>query len=293
MQLGALPPYTQTDGLTCNLARDFNGAGDEYAAAQAQCDADVNCGGIYDFACDDSGFTLCDVGYTEQSVDSGCMYRKPEGGQFALDSSEHQHVTSGGLQIGENCGSQTINGITATHSATIEGVVTLLAVRDLAALTFSGESSTFFGLSAQADNGLSSSVDITTTSSWMKLTSDADASDDGSSDIALTGARSLVSATAMDLDSASGDITADDSLVLEANTGIHVHNSITISGSEHEVKIQSDKDSISEHGMLTLADGTTLSSTDSLVWITAYDVNLEVRLSSLPPLLPILMCVQL
>lgn len=69
--------YAQTDGVTCSLPRTENAGGATYDGAKYNCDADPTCAGIYDDACDGTYFTLCDAGYSEESVEAGCMYRKP------------------------------------------------------------------------------------------------------------------------------------------------------------------------------------------------------------------------
>ena len=40
---------------------------------------DSNCAAIYDGSCDNDGFYLCRVGYTEKVAGSSCLYIKPVG----------------------------------------------------------------------------------------------------------------------------------------------------------------------------------------------------------------------
>ena len=84
--------------------------------------------------------------------------------QMTLSGAELQYIHSEGLTIGgEICGKQTVNGITKDHGQFLSGIVSLHAVRDGANIDFSGTSSTFVSMHAQADSGIALLVDLSTT----------------------------------------------------------------------------------------------------------------------------------
>ena len=76
-------------------------------------------------------------------------------GQLGLTGTELQLITATGMTIGGGqCGSQTLGGISATHSNGISQMLTLLASRNDATVTFSGSDSVFNAVAAQADKAL-------------------------------------------------------------------------------------------------------------------------------------------
>ena len=76
-------------------------------------------------------------------------------GQLGLTDAEFGKITANGMTIGgAACGSQTVSGVTAANSDKVSGVLTLLASRDEATVTFSSAGSTLNALVAAADKGV-------------------------------------------------------------------------------------------------------------------------------------------
>ena len=60
-----------------HCAQDDYGSYTHVEAATYACTRDSDCAAIYDDYCDNQGFSLCPLGYTEKSSSSSCLYIKP------------------------------------------------------------------------------------------------------------------------------------------------------------------------------------------------------------------------
>jgi hypothetical protein len=91
-----------------------------------------------------------------------------------IEADELQRLTSTGLTIGSLGVNEDIHvhSIKDNDSVGITGTVTLLATVDGSKITFGTLSSTFYGLAAQADDGIEVDVSLTTTASIMYLDGD-------------------------------------------------------------------------------------------------------------------------
>jgi hypothetical protein len=90
-------------------------------------------------------------------------------------------ATTGMTIGGARCGSQVVDAVLATNSASLLGMLTLLATRDDAQVTFSGTSSTFNAMAVQADNGVLVQADASTVVGVLYL--DADSDDNSTTDV--------------------------------------------------------------------------------------------------------------
>jgi len=197
-------------------------------------------------------------------------------GDFSINAAEMTRTTSAGLVLGgPQCGSQVIEAILRANSNGIEGVVTLVASKQLASVTFSAAPSTFYGLAAQADDGVFLQVDITTTESYLSL--DGDIEDDSVNDISnkVTFAVdvTVLSKTSMTLESTTGHMENAGALSLIAGSGISVFNNILGIAAGNAIVLNADYESHGD-GTITVAATRTITSNDGDITVTAWDVDL-------------------
>jgi hypothetical protein len=199
-------------------------------------------------------------------------------GSFAFDVYEVQRVTSGGLVVGGPISALiTTTGLTAANTNAIAGIVTVMASRDNAKVVFGSSASTFYGLAAQADNGVVLEVDLTASLGVMTLDGDMDDSntDDNDNQLLLKGARTLSSTGLMTLDSTTGGIVRSgmSTLRLHGKAGITVNDNLSQTLSGHPVVINADHDASGE-GVFTVASGKKLETNNGVLTITASDIQL-------------------
>jgi hypothetical protein len=170
-------------------------------------------------------------------------------GQMHIDTSELTRITTTGgprssLTIGNAASAGfTIDGITAGSSDAID-IVHLIATKSGVSVAFTGDSSTFSGLSVTAHTSDTFQDDITVTSTSL-LTMSA-------------GATGLVNA---------GKLT------LSARTGIYITDTMAASANGERVVMDADTDQTAS-GTLTVASTKTITSNKSDVIITAWDVDI-------------------
>jgi filamentous hemagglutinin family protein len=98
-------------------------------------------------------------------------------GAFSLSGAELEKISAGNLSIGDSTtGNITVDGVTAANSDNITGTTTLNATGSGKTVTFSGTASTFNALTANAENGITVSGDLTTEGAAIF---DADSDNDG------------------------------------------------------------------------------------------------------------------
>ena len=142
-----------------------------------------------------------------------------------------------------------------------------------------GKGSTFYGLSAQSDDGVDIRVDITTVGvSGGYITIDGDADNqsvlDTFNSIDFTDGRTLKSNSMLTLEATTGKITLLGTLSLLAKSGIEIHNSMEQQLSQKRLIINADSDG-SGDGTFTTSGGTMIYSKNSDVTVTAWDIDLE------------------
>ena len=80
------PPPGVVDGWTRHASSacasssrgSHNGAGTTWSDATAACSSDANCGALWDYLCDGSGFSKCDNGYAPLVSGNGCVWVQPD-----------------------------------------------------------------------------------------------------------------------------------------------------------------------------------------------------------------------
>jgi hypothetical protein len=197
-------------------------------------------------------------------------------GQLSLAASELQQITATGMTIGgTTCGSQTVDGVTTVSSAGISQVLTMLASRDDASVTFSSTGSSFNALSVQSDNGIAVQVDITTTGGTLFLDGDLDNSQagDSTSNVTLGVDVTVTAFSVLTLSSTTGFLEAAGALTLAAGSGIVINDHFNAMNSGNSLVINSDNDS-SGDGTLTLQTGKNLVSYNGPIQVTAFDVTI-------------------
>lgn len=194
-------------------------------------------------------------------------------GAWSLSGAELERITAAGLSIGGTTnGNLTVDGVTAAQSANIAGSVTLRATGSGRSIAFSGGASTFRSLTAEADNGISVSTNITTTIGDLVLDGDFDDALDGNDAIQFAGG-TLTSANQMILRATIGGLQATGNLVLQANNGVRLEGSLVMTGSG-SILINDDADA-NGTGTFEVNDGFTVNSGNNPLTIVSADIDLH------------------
>jgi hypothetical protein len=193
-----------------------------------------------------------------------------------IEAEELEVIESGGLIVGSAGVNNNVNivGIKARHSNGITGLVTLVATQDDAQVVFQSKGSTFWGVHAQADNGIVSSVDATATSGSLLFDGDFEHEyvGDTTNTITSLSGRTYKAATMMTLQAKTGWISPLGTLTLSAGAGIVLHDNIL--GTSGAITINSDSDSDGE-GILTVESEKRVYTADSMLTITVSDLVLD------------------
>ena len=208
-------------------------------------------------------------------------------GAANIDTSEFQRVTSGGLQIGAYGGPNTdiyVENLGATATNNVAGICTFLATVDDSQITFQTTASTFYALSAQADNGLISLVDLYTTVGNIHM--DADYENSSTADIQRSIFGDQISLNANDqliLESHSGTMRMNGAFTLSAGNGILITGSLNQLEQVDEMLdpliIYADSDGING-GMFNASNITAITTDSNSIIITASDIDLRGTLST-------------
>lgn len=155
----------------------------------------------------------------------------------------------------------TVESVAAINVENITGTVTLDAIRDDANITFSGGSSTFRRLTANADNGIIVTADLSTTIGNLALNGDADGAipvpvPDSADSIVIADGRAIFAGQALLLSAARGGITGMGVTTLVANEGIVIGSNLTSTGL---LTLNSDINA-DGFGALSIAAGTTTTT---------------------------------
>lgn len=194
-------------------------------------------------------------------------------GDMTIDNDELGRISANNLRIGGGpTGAITVSAVSAAASDGISGTVQLRS-NDL--ITFSAGASTFNTLEANADKGIRVNANITTDRGSLTLNGDANIGGDGDNNILFAANRTLTSAGLISLAASGGNMSAAGPLTLRAANGISILNTLAVAGS---VVMNADTDN--NGGGFTLSTGSTLSSGNSSLTITAATIQLDGSLNS-------------
>ena len=192
------------------------------------------------------------------------------------DAAEFASVASSGLTIGSGGINKSIKVVNIHHaiSNNTVGTVTLIATADDSSVQFITSASTFYGLAAQADNGIDIAVGLTATVGILYMDADKDDASDASDKVTVVASVALTAETILTLEATTGSIVPAGALSLTAGAGIVVLNDMqsTATGASAMV-INADQESTGD-GTLTLSAGKTIMSNDSSIVITAWDMDI-------------------
>ena len=201
--------------------------------------------------------------------------------EMTIEGAEFGLMTCTGFSIGSlgQCGSQVIGNITKANTENIGGIVSLLAIRPGAGMTFTAGSTTFNTLNVQADAGISVEQGINSIVGKLHLDSDADNSDnlEVTTDLTFSGNFGVSSANTLTLEATQGTMTMDGALTLFAGSGVVIQESLqSVSASVgNPMVINADYDSAARDGTLTLFDTKRISTNQGQITITAWDIDLS------------------
>jgi hypothetical protein len=164
--------------------------------------------------------------------------------EMTVEGETLQKLDSTGLTLGSlgiNKGMKVAN-VTALHSNSVSGVLTMIASTDDSLISFETAPSTFFGLAAQADAGITVQADLTTTSAQLYLDADYDNSvlGDTPNTVIFADGRLITAKTVMTLESTTSSLTAQGTLTLQAGTGIVILDNMNSVAAGKAVVINSD-----------------------------------------------------
>jgi len=200
-------------------------------------------------------------------------------GQQELSGSELALITASGLSIGKagvNLNVE-VSEVTASHSNGITGVVTLIASTDGSSIVFgSAGSSTFYALSAQADNGISIMSSVTVTGGSVHLNGDTDdsSSTDSANRITFAADKTLQAKQTMTIECTAGNVQAQGALSLLAGTGMVILTDV-LGLSDQPLMLHADYESDGTDGTLTIAAGKTISTANGDFEVIAFDLDMR------------------
>ena len=173
-----------------------------------------------------------------------------------------------------------VDGVTQVSSNELGPVVSLIAKHDNAVITFSGSASTFNAIVAQADDGVSASVDIDATSGVVYLDGDTDETLDTASRIDLSSGRTLKAETLLTLAADTGVIVGAGATTLKANSGIIFLSGYNVSVSGSNPLVINANSYADDGGTLTIAAARTVSSNNNHITISSWDIDFQGSLSA-------------
>ncbi|MEO1529362.1 MAG: hypothetical protein AAFX06_28410, partial [Planctomycetota bacterium] len=195
----------------------------------------------------------------------------PGAGGIEITGSELQSLTATTFTLTTN-GEVIVGGITAANSNNISGTLTINA----AEITFDSGTSTFNTLVAQANQGILVNGNLITDTGELTLDGDTNASVDvGADSIDFTSGVQVRAATVLTLRAETGSLTAADA-TFQAAEGIHLQHSLAATGA---ISFEADTTTGSA-GVLTLATGANLTTSDFAISISADDLSLGGNIDS-------------
>ncbi|MDM4014756.1 beta strand repeat-containing protein [Roseiconus lacunae] len=184
-------------------------------------------------------------------------------GGMNLSNTDLQDFTATGLTI-STAGDIVVDGY--AQSPTITGTTSLEAQ----SITFSGSTSTFETLSANADDQIVVATNVFTATGDLTLNADADSVVDPNDSLSFADGVTVTSAGQLVLQANRGDLIAAGELNLRSADGMVIKDSLTTAG---ELTIDSDTDNTGA-GTFTVETGVTLTSNDHAISLTVGDLSI-------------------
>jgi hypothetical protein len=194
-----------------------------------------------------------------------------------ISNAELQRLNAGGLVLGGNSGgSITVNGITAAGSNSVSGEVSLVALADNVQVLVETSPSTFNIVSMHADNGVVIKADITADAGSMYINGDVEnsSSEDSINTVGATDGRTIKAKTVLTLQAKMNGILPAGTLSLLGGKGIVLLDSLTGGNNNMDLVINADYE-IAGDGAFTITATKTVTSNDSRIILTAWDVDLS------------------
>ena len=199
------------------------------------------------------------------------------GQEFNIDDAELAYLTAGSTTItvlGDD--DIYVSGVSDAAGEKL-GAVTLTATGDNSTITFDTAAAQFDSLTANADSGITISQNITTDTGNIVLEGDADNAADTNDNISISNGVNLTSSSgSVSLAATTGGIDAAGALTINAASGVTLSDTYTAAGAG-ALTVNADTDGV---GGGTFTAGSTITTVDSLVSITAADVALSGNVDS-------------
>ena len=185
-----------------------------------------------------------------------------------LSGTELQNVSASDLNF-QTSGSIIVDNLTATDTNSIGGTTGLVSS---GSVTFSASGATFNALSVSADDRIAIDGQLATDSGNLFLDGDADDSADGNDDLTFAASVQVTSAGSLTISATTGGISGSGQLTLEAADGIAINDSLTTAG---QLTLNSDTDPGDDDGLLSVASGVAIDTTNNLLDITTNDLSVS------------------
>jgi hypothetical protein len=211
---------------------------------------------------------------------------------LTVSSDELQNVVSSNFELGSNVnGDITISGVTERSSNSVTGVVSIVALRDDARVSFTSTASTFNAMAVLADNGIVIESDLITDTGILFLNGDADSAsaDDSPNAIQFGGERTMRGTGLLTIVAASTGIrkTAAGTTTLRSGTGITIDASMASDVAGQTLILNADDlggiwrpADTSGIGVLTVAANRVLDTGSGQILVTASDIDLQGSLNA-------------
>jgi hypothetical protein len=202
--------------------------------------------------------------------------------EFHFSTSELERITCDGMAVGgASAGRVTVNALTAANTQRVGSILSVIASHVGSEIEFISTASTFSSVAVQAADGIRLEVDVTSTQANIVMDGDMNDSDSGGVEdkntLTLLGNRKLYAAGTMTLDSTTGGIWFNDTgvITLLSAAGMYINDHVNRSVASQSIFLNADADH-SGHGVFTLADGKRISTLNSVLTITASDIDLGI-----------------
>lgn len=183
-----------------------------------------------------------------------------------LTSATAGQITSTGLTL-TTTGNATVDNFVQPGS--ISGTAT---IQTGGSISFANAASSFETLDAQADDGISVSQNITTTTGGLTLDGDANNTGNTSDDIQFAANVQLQSAAEITLAATTGGMSAAGALTINGDDGVTFEDSLTANGI---LTINADSAPGDDDGTLTINTGASVSTTNQAISITADSLSID------------------
>lgn len=230
---------------------------------------DMNINGFIDAT--PSGVVVIECGTNGNTVGLGRA-----NGQLSIDGNELTNIAGGGLSLGgTTCGNTAIDEILSAHSDNIDGIFTIMAQHDDSSVVFSNRTSTFNHLAVMGDNGVRLLVPLNTDTGGLFLDGDYEdsSSSDSSNDVFFISDLTFTAKTLLTLESTMGLLVPQGPATMRAGTGVSVEGDLLGQSVASPLVINADYELVGD-GTFTIAAGRTVTSNDSELTVTAWDVDL-------------------